>query len=535
MSFSPVISPSSRPNHAMDSSQQNINQTSANKDSNIKSYAAAASSSISASRNPWQPLSMESSCQNEPNVTYNQTVNSKTPSKTANDSGAISGQTKQPGQAAPVASGVNNNNEPADPSRRQTETYTPTRKNAIIIENTQEVSQEKCLRAVADIIGGHNIHYCSKLSGGRFCVYLTSQKYVDQICDEGISIDYEFFPCRRYVTQSTKFIISNCPPEFSDDQLVTLLQPYGKISSPVTRLRVATTHEDLRHIRTWRRSVFMLIPNNSPQMPKRILLTNTDGQQQAIYIEKDDIMCSYCMSPGHPIDKCKKKLNHERNFPPITPSLTSLQNAQSKEPIVEKITHQKQNTETLITPNQIQTQSAQQTLNTTDPENTSTARNLHEPPPQQLQEVPKILNEISNKKNEKILNKSTTKKKRSHSPVSDDYDYDSSTSAQSDVSDSNKSRQPNKKTKKQEAAIQQLMKNIKKEESHPLEVTELQSFLQQCRGKANSKKLAQKFTNDTAGLIQQLHSALLLCSDFNLQRRLTRAAEALTLDPGEEH
>jgi hypothetical protein len=513
----------------MDSSEENINQTSSNNDSNIKSFASATSASISASRNPWQPLPIQPQCQNELNLTYNPAANSKTAKPNSNDCGAISGQTKQPGRGAPAASSVNNNNQPDDPSRRPTQNYTPTRKNAIIIENTQEVSQEKCLRAVADVIGGHNIHYCSKLSGGRFCVYLTSQKYVEQMCDEGVSIDYEYFPCRRYVTQSTKYIISNCPPEFSDEQLVDLLQPYGKISSPVTRLRVSTNHEDLRHIKTWRRSIFMLIPSNAPPIPKRILLTNPEGQQQAIYIEKDDIMCSYCMSPGHPVEKCKKKQNHETNFPPITPSPRQSKNAQSKEPLENKNTHQEPNTEIITTPNSTQTQSCQQTVITTDPENTSALKNLHELSPP----VPTIVNEINTKKNETTFNKSATKKKRSHSPGSD-YDYDSSTSTQSDVSDCNKSRQPNKKTKKQEAAIQELMKNIKKEDSHPLEVTELQSFLQQCRGKANSKRLAQKFTNDISGLIQQLQSALLLCSDFNLQRRLTRAVEALTLDPGEE-
>ena len=78
------------------------------------------------------------------------------------------------------------------------------------------------------------------------------------------------------------------------------------------------------------------------------------------------------------------------------------------------------------------------------------------------------------------------------------------------------------------------MKNTKMEDSRPLEVIELQSFLQQCRGKANSIKLAQEFTDDISGVIKQLPSALLLWSDFNLQRRLTRAADALTLDPGEE-
>ena len=124
------------------------------------------------------------------------------------------------------------------------ETYFPRRKNAIILDNIQEISQDLCLRAVADIIGGRNIHYVSRLSGGRICMYLTNETHVNHLVQEGgVQIGPMLVTCRRYVSDATKFIVSNCPPELSDEELKKRLQPYGKIVSTPTRLKISTNRK----------------------------------------------------------------------------------------------------------------------------------------------------------------------------------------------------------------------------------------------------------------------------------------------------
>lgn len=197
--------------------------------------------------------------------------------------------------------------------------YVPTRKNAIVLDNTQENTQDQCLRAVADVVGGRNIQYCTRLSGGRICMYLSNDTVVNQLCEQGgVSIGSVFIQCRRYVTEATKFIISNCPPEMSDNDLKTLLSPYGNIVSSPTRLRVSTNHEDLKHIKTWRRSVYIMIPSQAPEMPKRFFVNGTDGSKHTIYVERDEVVCTWCFVPGHVESKCKRKLNHEQVFPQIS-------------------------------------------------------------------------------------------------------------------------------------------------------------------------------------------------------------------------
>lgn len=206
----------------------------------------------------------------------------------------------------------NNNNQAYD-------SYVPDRRFAVVLENCHQLTQETCLRAVADIIGGRNIHFCTKLSGGRICLYLTDQCCVDKICEEGgINIGLDFITTRKYISDSRKIIISNCPPELTDHELAALIKPYGKITSAFTKLRFATKYEDLQHIKTWRRSVYMSIPDDSPALPSQIQITNRDGNKQMLYLTLDEKSCSFCKAPGHIQEECKKKKHHLQNFPPLS-------------------------------------------------------------------------------------------------------------------------------------------------------------------------------------------------------------------------
>ncbi|KAK3915908.1 hypothetical protein KUF71_025205, partial [Frankliniella fusca] len=182
----------------------------------------------------------------------------------------------------------------------------PSRKMAIVIENTKEFSQDELLRAVADLVGGKNIQYCSRLSGGRFCLYLTNESAVTTLCHlGGVHVSNTFLSCRRYFTEATKFVISNCPPEMTDGALQKLLEPYGKIVSTPTRLGITTSHEDLKHIKTWKRSLYLQISNNAPSCPEIINITSEEGVKHTLYIKE-----------------CKERQNMKENFsdPGYTPS-----------------------------------------------------------------------------------------------------------------------------------------------------------------------------------------------------------------------
>lgn len=198
----------------------------------------------------------------------------------------------------------------------------PSRKLSVILENAKECNQDDILRAVADVVGAKNILYASKLSGARFCLYLSSESAVTTICARtGVYVNNSFLKCRKYVSDATQLLISNCPPEMSDDTLLDLLKPYGEAVSKPKRLGVSTVHDDLKHVLTWKRSIYMKIPDDALPCPEVLHVTSREGTKHSIYIQTNQTPCYFCKSRSHPAEECTEKhLQVDENFPAYIPS-----------------------------------------------------------------------------------------------------------------------------------------------------------------------------------------------------------------------
>lgn len=478
--------------------------------------------------------------------------------------------------------------------------YTPKRQSAIILENIQNVTQDQCLRAVADVIGGANIHYCSRLSGARICLYLTNETHVNKMCDKtGININSEFIPCRRYVTEAKKVVISNCPPEMTDQTLKNIMEQYGRIVSAPTRLRVSTAHEDLRHVKTWRRVIYLMIPHDAPEMPTRIQITSTEGLKQTLYVEADDEICKFCRTSrgvGHTYETCKRRQEQqEEDFPAFQPP------AQFRLTQMRTKLNTKTNTENLtssLMPS-FSEGTAQITSGTisSDPVSPVSSQSASQNPPQETQnkeklssqehpkesqiqedmssqekthpEVPEdmpindnhnpvdtdtdasmssqnISDLTSNEIFEKITRKRKKKTKRLLSPestvedpsitklmkITEDKNLTESQENTSDCesiasNESGSSSQSDRRRKNEQEILKTIMKNITFQDE-VLSADKFLEFMKDCRGKANSKIVAQRINANVTELIKKINEAYLKCTDFNLQRRLKRASEALT-------
>lgn len=437
------------------------------------------------------------------------------------------------------------------------QTYVPIRKNAVIIDNTQEISQDQCLRAVADVVGGRNIHYCSRLSGGRVCIYLTDQDCVTSLVSQGgVTVGPIFLPCRRYVSDATKFIVSNCPPELSDEDLKSLLEPYGKIVSAPSRLRVTTSHDDLKHVKTWRRSIYMVIPDSAPEVPKRMLISGTDNNRYTLYIDKDEIVCTYCLTPGHLEERCKKKQNRDQDFPSIykpashrlfvhnraRPEMTtkidsfsatnSMMPSFNPRPPVSEANNSYDNSgifqQTLFGDPLIREEITQETsaaeennpIPIPSPPRSSTMDISVEELKSDSEETPVVQDIVRKLNSQHADNKNEKAIKRRLSPDEDEDSF-------SDLSESSTSSRKKKSKQKKQDALASVINNMNFNKENCLSKEEFTEFLKDCRGKCNSKSIAGRYTSNFGALIVQLHEAENICMDFNLKRRLQRAAEAL--------
>lgn len=500
--------------------------------------------------------------------------------------------------------------------------YVPSKKAAIVLENTQEVTQDQCLRAVADIIAGKNIHYVTRLSGARICMYLTDESYVNKMCLEGgVTIGSLFITIRRYVTEATKFVISNCPPELSDEELKSLMQPYGKIVSAPSRLRVTTAHEDLRHIKSWRRSIFIIVPNDGPEIPKRLLITNkNDGNKQTLYIDRDEIVCTFCSAPGHSVDKCKRKELQEKEFPSFAPpaghrlfnhSISKPQDRRRRISTPDNINPETNDFLPQFSKPQVVASNSNEPTSSGTSANPSTVSGIWDNPPnndnrEELQRLiesnlmsrpliglqnvrpeestqqeasesctdfsqsynfstPTLLPGISSEKKrpcspDKQLQQETkipkfklSMKNLAPGPIHLSTPIETSDSEFGEMSTSSLDGDPtadlgdneedfsHEETMNQSPLTKKQKKNKKVQQKQELDYViqqmvfdpqkltkqQFSSFLDKCRGKANSKKTAELYHIDKPELVRHLDRAAIITTNFNLQRRLERASAAL--------
>ncbi|KAJ1528786.1 hypothetical protein ONE63_007167 [Megalurothrips usitatus] len=466
-----------------------------------------------------------------------------------------------------------------NPTQTTPSKYVPRKENAIVIDNTQEYSQEKCVRAVADIIGGNKIHYCNRLSGGRLCLYLTDQTTVDKMCQEsGIIINDVFLPCRRYVSHATKVVISNCPPELPDEKLKELLQPYGKLTSSPSRMKLSTNDEDLKHILTWRVVVYMLFPHDAEPMPKMIPIVSSEGIKTTLYVDKNDEFCTYCNVSGHSLSKCKKKVNDNNNFPEFISSVNSRLTARPTVPEPQNNTRELEkasvqvppeacplttpstsNKENVGTPNSeppsafsshqvsgknnqerriLEERRVSQEIKKTPPSLPTQENNFK---PLSVQDDASVFTDWTDFENSQEISNALlgkTSSKRIHSPddtssksrrtsQSESEDFNMSDSGSTTSSSSHSSTQSTKSKEEDQVILNSIVDRLKFDSSQ-LTKAQLMLFLKFARGKSNSKKIADRVHCNVPALIGKLKEISVQSTNFNLSRRIQRAIQALS-------
>jgi hypothetical protein len=141
------------------------------------------------------------------------------------------------------------------------------------------------------------------LSGGRICVHLDTETLVKQICNPGgISINDIFIQCREYIMAFKRVVLSNILPDIPDEALISTLLTFGKPTSQISKLSIPITHPDLKHTKSFRRLVYMIIPNME-KMPHTFIVEH-DGVSYVIYVSNDDVTYTNCQKNR----TCRKKL-----------------------------------------------------------------------------------------------------------------------------------------------------------------------------------------------------------------------------------
>lgn len=188
-------------------------------------------------------------------------------------------------------------------------TIFPTKKQAIVLAATEGIQIKDYIMGVGTIIGGQNILFASRISKNRICLYLKSEKNVDDLIanHQHIQIQGIDIPVRRLITLTTRLILSNVSPCIPHTLVEKTLEENNiKTVSPVTFLKAGIAENGYSHIYSFRRQVFILPTDNNSQVPESLLI-NYESEEYRIFISGDEMKCFTCKAAGHVSYNCPSK------------------------------------------------------------------------------------------------------------------------------------------------------------------------------------------------------------------------------------
>lgn len=174
-----------------------------------------------------------------------------------------------------------------------------TRRHAIKIDS--KLSVETLSLAIGELVGHENVLSASRMNNVVVC-FLRTIDMANAIVECGLVIDGQFITALPLSMPSKKVMVSNVPPFISDAVLLDTLSRYGKIVSPIRKIAIASKSPLLKHVVSFRRSVYMICKELELKLNVKV-----DNFNYEIYVTTDTTMkCLGCGQMGHFRRDCLK-------------------------------------------------------------------------------------------------------------------------------------------------------------------------------------------------------------------------------------
>jgi hypothetical protein len=153
-------------------------------------------------------------------------------------------------------------------------TKSPKKEQAIILAVTADLKLVDYVRPIANIVGAKHIIFASRISNNRICIYLDSVELVDSLIAQYKSVQINEYEVniRRLITPSQRIILSNVCPSIPNEVLINEIKRIGYTTlSPMTHLRAGIRDEELTHILSFKRQIFVQ-PNDTITLPSSLVI-----------------------------------------------------------------------------------------------------------------------------------------------------------------------------------------------------------------------------------------------------------------------
>lgn len=139
--------------------------------------------------------------------------------------------------------------------------------NPIIIHAADTADETKLTEYIYEVgehVGSSNIIFISRISNNRMCIYLKSHILADQfpITHPTVCINNTTLKVCKLINPTKRLTISNVSPHISYEIIENALRTiHLKTTSPITFLRVGQLEEEYKHIKSFRRQIYILSNN----------------------------------------------------------------------------------------------------------------------------------------------------------------------------------------------------------------------------------------------------------------------------------
>jgi hypothetical protein len=195
----------------------------------------------------------------------------------------------------------------------------PKKEQTIILAVTADLKLVDYVRPIANIVGAKHIIFASRISNNRICIYLDSVELVDSLIAQYKSVQINEYEVniRRLITPSQRIILSNVCPSIPNEVLINEIKRIGYTTlSPMTHLRAGIRDEELTHILSFKRQIFVQ-PNDTITLPSSLVIKFEDTNYRIFF--SNDLICYLCKVQGHIASQCTAPPTQQDNVPEINP------------------------------------------------------------------------------------------------------------------------------------------------------------------------------------------------------------------------
>ncbi|XP_053487943.1 eukaryotic translation initiation factor 4E-1A isoform X1 [Ictalurus furcatus] len=162
-------------------------------------------------------------------------------------------------------------------------------------ENGEQV--ERVLLAVGEQVGCENIYSVSRMNKA-VVVFLKKERLANTLSESGIWLKGVMLHVTPLSAPATWVVFSNVPAFVTNELMMKELARFGRFSSPMTDIPLGCKNSAVKHIRSFRRQVYMFI-NNREQTLDVNFKCKVGVSSYTVFATTERLRCSGCREIGH--------------------------------------------------------------------------------------------------------------------------------------------------------------------------------------------------------------------------------------------